>query len=507
MVWRYLQESGLEVSAFALYDETTVAEFDEKFKDSIPIGSLVNLVQKGILYSESDQLVKQNGDIQEDKFYGENFTVFHALNADSGINPPIEPKGRFETVEKGAVSANGDGSIDEGEEVKRENSPDFIKVLKKKFTFEPSTVSDWNPHTPAVLAYGLTDARAKITVILPNTETKQLILTHPPVSFNMSEDSSSDVTALSWAAKGHLLATAVESGEIRLWAADGKLRNVLYLHHSPILVIRWSPNASYILTSDSDSSTIVWDVATGNVKQHIDILRNNDTMTGTSSVSAGTSVSTPLVTENIVLGLDAAWIDDTKFAIPGLNGTILVFNVGERTPYGNLIGHTKSISSIKYNSEASKLLTASDDRTIRIWNGDTLNNSQILIGHSQPITFADWINNEYVISTSLDSSIRIWDARYAKQTSIVVLDGIPILNAGISPDKKHIVVGTTEGIVSVFSVDLILNDQLKVVAEYQPDVPDADLENNYLTSLKWTSDSRSIVATYSHSESVVVTWD
>lgn len=500
LIWRYLQEAGLEVSAFALSDESTVSQFDAKYRDSIPIGSLVNLVQKGILYAESDQLVKQNGDIQEDKFYGEKFTVFHALNADSGVNPPIEPKGRFETIKKGEVAENGDVT-DQDESIKRENSPDFIKVLQKKFKFEPSTTADWNPTASTVLAYGLSDARAKITVILPDQESKQIILNHPPVSFNSSDNVSSlDITTLSWAPMGHLLVTAVESGEIRLWAADGKLRNVLYLHHSPILVVRWSPNGSYILTTDSDSATIIWDSNSGNVVQNLDILRSNESF----ATGAGAAQS-PTGLETTTLGLDAAWIDDTKFVVPGLNGSTLVFNIGERTPVGTLVGHTKAISFIRYNSESSLLLTASDDRTIRIWNGSSFNNSQILLGHSQPITFADWISKEFVVSTSLDSSIRIWDIRDGRQTSIVVLDGVPILNADISPDKKHIVVGTTEGIVSVFNIDLLLENQLKVVAEYQPVVPDADVENNFITKLMWNSDSESIVITYSHSESVVVT--
>ncbi|CCH45983.1 putative WD repeat-containing protein [Wickerhamomyces ciferrii] len=500
LVWRYLQESGLEVSAFALSDESTVQKFDKRYGESIPIGSLVNLLQKGILYSQADQLVKQNGDVQEDKFYDEKFSVFHALNADSGINPPLESKDRFAKIDpnetneevkdkEGDHVMNGDENGHDTKDVK-EQSPDFIKILKKKFTFEPSTYSDFNPTASTVLSFGLSDARAKIAVILPNSEIKPLILNHPPSS---SFNTSNDVTILKWSPMGNLLVTGVESGELRLWAADGKLINVLYLHHSPILILKWSPSGKYLLSSDINSNLIIWDVTTGNIIMDLDLLKKNETTVHNES------------DETINLGIDATWIDDSKFIIPGLNGSVLVFNIDNKTPWGTLIGHTKAISSIKYNKENSMLLTSSDDRTIRIWNGNGFNNCSLLSGHSQPVTYSDWITNDFIISCSLDGSLRIWDINFSKQTSIIVMDGVPILHGELSPDKKSIAVGNIEGEISIFSIDLLLPDeQLKLIGEYQPLIPNDDLENNLITSLKWSSDSKDVVVTYSHSESVVV---
>ncbi|KAH3677011.1 hypothetical protein WICMUC_001917 [Wickerhamomyces mucosus] len=534
LIWRYLQETGLEISAFAMSDETTVTQFDEKFKDFVAIGSLVSLVQKGILYSQTDKLVKYNGDIQDEKYYKEKFTLFHALSSDSAINPPIEPTGRFE-IDDGTsrlpsgVDSQRKGLVSGGESVislistdlstlpTASTTEDFIRVPEKIFSFEPSTFADWNPTASTVLSYGLTEGRAKTTVLVEGKpeESKQITLNHPVafIGLDDSESYSSDVTALSWSPKGHLLVTAIESGEIRLWTADGKLRNVLYLHHSPIIAIRWSPNSNFILTSDSDNSTILWDSQTGSAIQNFDLTRNETSNPPLQPLATSSSVSnnTSVANDTVSLGIDATWIDDSKFVIPGLNGAALVFNVGDRAPLGTLIGHNKSLSVIKYNKDGSLLLTASDDRTIRIWNGLSFNNSQILLGHSQPITFATWVNKNVVISTSLDSSIRLWDIRNGRQLAIRVLEGLPILLASFASDNTKLAIATTDNVITIFRVDINeKGDELKATNEYSLKIPDGEEENaggsstSFMTSLRWSSDSRFLVAAHSKAESVVL---
>ncbi len=87
LIWRYLQESGHEVAALAMEEETRVLEFEQRFKEHIPVGSLVHLVQKGILYSESELLVGPEGKLrtlgpEERENYKRNFTLVQALEVD-----------------------------------------------------------------------------------------------------------------------------------------------------------------------------------------------------------------------------------------------------------------------------------------------------------------------------------------------------------------------------------------------------------------------------------------
>ncbi|GMG18807.1 unnamed protein product [[Candida] boidinii] len=46
----------------------------------------------------------------------------------------------------------------------------------------------------------------------------------------------------------------------------------------------------------------------------------------------------------INLGIDACWLDDHKFIIPGRSGSLLAFNLGESLPIGCLKGHEGNLA-------------------------------------------------------------------------------------------------------------------------------------------------------------------
>lgn len=471
LVWRYLQETGLEISAFALQDESRVHELDERLKELVPIGSLVNLIQKGILYSEVDSLVERNGAVQDDKFYQEKFSLMHALGADLAVNQPIEATGRF---------SNDEDKVEQvklQEPASREESPGFIKVLEQLYSFEPSTISDWNPTSPSVLSYGLTDARAKILVILDKLQT--IKIDHAQEFNSFTNDYSSDITMISWSTLGNLLITGIQYGELRLWQADGTLKSTLDFHNAPIVKIKWSPSSNHVISMDADNSIALWDINTQQVLQNFNFGKNES---------------------NELLGLDCEWLDNEKFIIPGLNSTAILFQINDRNPIGTLKGHTKPITVINFFKDSSTLLTASDDQTIRIWNGSNFNNSQILIGHSQSITFANWINKDFILSCSLDGSVRIWDIRTGKALFLYVLEGLPIIIADLSKDLNQLAIGTSDGSITILKIDLLIDNKLKPISEYQPSVT----ENNYITSLKWNKESKMLIVGYNQSETVIL---
>jgi guanine nucleotide-binding protein subunit beta-2-like 1 protein len=105
---------------------------------------------------------------------------------------------------------------------------------------------------------------------------------------------------------------------------------------------------------------------------------------------------------------------------------------------GHLKGHSDWVTAIetghpqKENEDTQVLITASRDRTILIWkfNNDSKTATdfgepvQSLTGHSHFISDLALTNdNNYLLSSSWDRSMRLWDLRNGKTTQRFVEDG------------------------------------------------------------------------------------
>ncbi|TPX55136.1 hypothetical protein PhCBS80983_g05566 [Powellomyces hirtus] len=83
---------------------------------------------------------------------------------------------------------------------------------------------------------------------------------------------------------------------------------------------------------------------------------------------------------------------------------------GEGIIHKSLIGHEGVIFNIRVSRDGKRLATASDDRTIRVWETDIERKSQhiCLYGHAARIWDCKLMGN-YVVSVAEDSTCRVWD--------------------------------------------------------------------------------------------------
>ena len=102
---------------------------------------------------------------------------------------------------------------------------------------------------------------------------------------------------------------------------------------------------------------------------------------------------------------------------------------------GKLIGHDGSVRSILFTGDGKKLISGSDDRSIRIWDTLTLQQLMQLGGHTSYISSVASTGNK-IVSGSYDRSVRIWDVSTGTQLLQMNEHTDPVLSVACAPDEE-----------------------------------------------------------------------
>jgi hypothetical protein len=77
-----------------------------------------------------------------------------------------------------------------------------------------------------------------------------------------------------------------------------------------------------------------------------------------------------------------------------------------------LEGHSSDVSSVAFSHDASKLASASYDKTVKVWDAISGECLQTLEGHNDAVNLVAFSHNlAWLASTSLDQVVKIWDVK------------------------------------------------------------------------------------------------
>jgi len=86
-----------------------------------------------------------------------------------------------------------------------------------------------------------------------------------------------------------------------------------------------------------------------------------------------------------------------------------------------------------------RIVTASDDKTARVWNADGSGTPVVLRGNEQALSFAAFSpDGAQILTTSLDGTVRIWNADGSGEPYVLSV-GQGVLSAAWSPDGTRVV--------------------------------------------------------------------
>lgn len=127
--------------------------------------------------------------------------------------------------------------------------------------------------------------------------------------------------------------------------------------------------------------------------------------------------------------------DSALLATTGVDGTIRLWHVADRTERAVLTGHTGGVWSCAFSPDGGLLASTGNDRTARLWEVSTGTQVAVLSGHTGWVTHCAFSpDGTLVATTSDDGTARLWDVASGTQRTILNGHTGRIWSCSFSPD-------------------------------------------------------------------------
>ncbi|WP_437758970.1 nSTAND1 domain-containing NTPase [Sorangium sp. So ce1389] len=125
--------------------------------------------------------------------------------------------------------------------------------------------------------------------------------------------------------------------------------------------------------------------------------------------------------------------------------------LGQNALFVTLRGHEQPLRAAVWSHDGQWVLSASDDRTARIWNAGGTGDPVVLSGHEGRINaLAFSPDDKRVLTASEDGTARLWGVG-GGQIDVLDAGGGPVRRAAWSPDGARVVIASADNIARVYS--------------------------------------------------------
>jgi eukaryotic-like serine/threonine-protein kinase len=219
------------------------------------------------------------------------------------------------------------------------------------------------------------------------------------------------VYSVTFSPDGKRLASAGTGKTVKVWdVATGQETLTLKGHTAEVWTVAFSPDGSRLASAGLDKTVKVWDPATG---------QETLTLNGHTSWVLGVAFSP----------------DGSRLASGGLDQTVKLWDAVTGKETLTLRGNTGGVGSVAFSPDGKRLASASWDDTVKVWDPATGQEMLTLKGHTGavqkqafPMRIAARIASSSVAfspdgsrlaSASDDTTVRMWDAREVTPGSLV----------------------------------------------------------------------------------------
>jgi len=190
----------------------------------------------------------------------------------------------------------------------------------------------------------------------------------------------------------------------------------------------FSPDGKNVLTTSSDRTARLWDVASGKEVRRFE----------GKIFSVSSAIFSP---------------DGTRVLTACDDKTSRIWDVASGRETCRFEGHGDGVTSAIYSPDGKTVLTASDDMTARLWDVASCTETRRLVGHGDGVTSAAFSpDGTRVLTVSRDKTARLWDVASGKEVRRFEGHGGWVTSATFSPDGKSVLTASNDNTARLWDV-------------------------------------------------------
>ena len=137
--------------------------------------------------------------------------------------------------------------------------------------------------------------------------------------------------------------------------------------------------------------------------------------------------------------------DGTRIVTASYDKTARVWDAATGKETARLEGHTGRVTSAAFSADGTRIVTASYDKTARVWDAATGKDTARLEGHTGTVTSAAFsADGTRIVTASYDNTARVWDAAPGKETARLEGHTSLVFSAAFSADGTRIVTASDD---------------------------------------------------------------
>jgi len=275
---------------------------------------------------------------------------------------------------------------------------------------------------------------------------------------------------VAFSADGRIAVSGAEDKTLKIWEVEsGRELRTLTGHSHVVRAAAVAPDGQRVISASSDKTLKVWETGSGRelwtLKGHIGLVAcvaiSRDGRLAVSAswddtlkvwdLATGREVRTLRCHPNegdVTTRWSSSWLvsgaaisADGRVAVSASSDrTLRVWDLVTGRELRALIGHSSSVNAVTVTPDGQRVVSASEDQTLKVWDLESGRVLRTLAGHTDAVwAVAVAPDGQRVVSASGDQTLRVWDLESGCVLRTLTGHSDSVLAVAVAPDGQRAV--------------------------------------------------------------------